>query len=153
MRPSARILANRRNACRSTGPKTELGKARIAKNALRHGLAIPVTFNLALAEEVEHLARLIAGTGADPARFERARRIAEAEIDLLRVRRARYALLTNPMARVRPPSPVKLLHAYKRAQAGLGMDEIGRAVLRALRGVNANLEPLTLEEGFEVLPV
>ena len=32
-----RIEANRRNAARSTGPRTEAGKARVARNAVTHG--------------------------------------------------------------------------------------------------------------------
>jgi len=32
-----RIEANRRNAAHSTGPRTEAGKARVARNAVRHG--------------------------------------------------------------------------------------------------------------------
>jgi len=38
-------VANRRNARRSTGPKTESGRARVAQNALRHGLSRPVAPN------------------------------------------------------------------------------------------------------------
>jgi hypothetical protein len=33
-----RVEANRKNASRSTGPKTETGKARVARNAVTHGL-------------------------------------------------------------------------------------------------------------------
>ena len=93
MRSSARVLANRRNAHRSTGPKTPQGKSRVAKNALRHGLAIPVTIDPALADAVECLARVIAGKDVGPIRLDGARRIAEAQIDLQRLRRARLALL------------------------------------------------------------
>ena len=34
--------ANRRNALHSTGPKTTVGRRRVAANALSHGLSIPV---------------------------------------------------------------------------------------------------------------
>jgi len=95
MRSSARVLANRRNARRSTGPKTSEGKSRGANNALRHRLAIPVTINPALVAAAERLARVIAGKDVDPIRLGGARRIAEAQIDLLRARRARLALLNS----------------------------------------------------------
>jgi len=39
MTSEAQIEANRRNSQRSTGPRTEAGKARSRRNALRHGLA------------------------------------------------------------------------------------------------------------------
>ena len=38
MASEAQILANRRNAQRSTGPRTEEGKERVARNGLKHGL-------------------------------------------------------------------------------------------------------------------
>jgi hypothetical protein len=42
MATNAQIAANRRNAEKSTGPQTEAGKAAVAQNALKHGLAAAV---------------------------------------------------------------------------------------------------------------
>ena len=38
MTTPAKVEANRRNARKSTGPRTLVGKARSSKNAVRHGL-------------------------------------------------------------------------------------------------------------------
>ena len=92
---SARKLrANRANARRSTGPKTAAGRVKAAQNARRHGLRIPVLSNPTLSAEVEMMARRIAGD-ASPELVELARRIAEAEIDVIRVRRVRHDLVSR----------------------------------------------------------
>ena len=43
MTSNRQIEANRGNAKRSTGPKTEAGKKRSSGNSLRHGLSRPMT--------------------------------------------------------------------------------------------------------------
>jgi hypothetical protein len=91
----AKIKANRANARASTGPKTAQGRARAARNALRHGLSLPPYANPPLSEEVEALAREIAGTDASAEIRQLACRIAEAQIDLRRVRHARHQFLTD----------------------------------------------------------
>jgi hypothetical protein len=91
-----KIKANRANARASTGPHTAQGRTRSARNALRHGLSLPVCSDPALCEEVEALARDIAGTGATEI-LELARRVAEAQIDLRRVRYARHKLLSDAL--------------------------------------------------------
>ena len=92
------IKANRANAQASTGPKTAQGRARAARNAIRHGLSLPVCSNPALSEEVETLAREIAGSGANAETQELARIVAEAQIDLRRVRHARHQLISRALA-------------------------------------------------------
>jgi hypothetical protein len=52
----------------------------------------------ALSEEVEGLAREIAGTGANAEIQELARRVAEAEVDMRRVRHARHRLLSDTLS-------------------------------------------------------
>ena len=98
MTSTRKIEANRKNARASTGPKTAQGRARLARNALRHGLSLPVCSDRVLCEEVESLARKIAGTEANVEIRQLARRVAEAQIDLRRVRHARYRLLSDALS-------------------------------------------------------
>ena len=65
------------------------------RNALRHGLSLPFYANPTLSKEVEELAREIAGTDANAEIRQLACRIAEAHIDLRRVRHARHQFLTD----------------------------------------------------------
>jgi hypothetical protein len=91
-----KVEANRVNARRSTGPKTVAGRAKAAQNARRHGLRIPVLADPALSAEVEALAKGIVGHECPtPELLALARKIAEAEIDILRVRRARSNLVSR----------------------------------------------------------
>jgi hypothetical protein len=92
-----KIRANRANARVSTGPKTAEGRRHAARNALRHALSLSVRSDPILSEEVETLARNIVGTDTNAERLELARRIAEAHIDLRRVRNARHQLLSQAL--------------------------------------------------------
>jgi hypothetical protein len=94
-----KITANRSNARASTGPQTTRGRARAARNALRHALSLPVCSNPALSKEVETLAREIAGPGANAETQELARQVAEAQIDLRRVRSARHQFLCDTLSK------------------------------------------------------
>jgi hypothetical protein len=84
MMSQAKLEANRRNALRSTGPRTAKGKARSRGNALKHGLAIPVSRDAAVTCELEAMAATF-GTLMENA--EAARLAAEAQLELMRVQR------------------------------------------------------------------
>ncbi len=88
-----RARANRKNARSSTGPKTRRGKARSAQNARRHGLSIPVLLDPKWSNEVRALARIITGKDRNPEHQEFARRVAAAQIDVVRARRVRIDLI------------------------------------------------------------
>jgi hypothetical protein len=88
-----KIAANRTSARSSTGPKTAQGRARAAHNALRHGLNVPICSDPTMTEELDTLAREIAGGEAHAEIGALARGVAEAYFDLRRVILARHRQL------------------------------------------------------------
>jgi hypothetical protein len=101
--------ANRLNARVSTGPRTAAGKARSRRNAFRHGLSLSVLADPALAAEVGALAQKILGeNNVNVELRELAHRIAETQIDLIRVRQARNNVLERTLRRYNDPSRPEL---------------------------------------------
>jgi hypothetical protein len=115
-----KIRTNRANARASTGPHTIRGRARVARNALRHALSLPVCSIPALSEEVEALASKIAGRGANAQTQELARRVAEAQIDLRRVRSARHQFLFDTLSKENYESYANMRMKVKLLRALLG---------------------------------
>jgi hypothetical protein len=97
MTSERKIKANRANSRASTGPKTARGRVRAARNALRHALSLSIHSDPALSEEAEVLARKIAGTDVSSEIQKLAHSIAEAQMELRRVRRARHQLFSETL--------------------------------------------------------
>src|SRR6187431_3231145 len=104
--PSDRqIAANRNNAKKSTGPRSDAGRAVSRRNAKRHGLAIAIGTDPAFQDEIEKLAKTLSLSCGMQHVDERAREAAEAELDLLRIRKVRaWVLETLYFAKSGPTS-------------------------------------------------
>lgn len=90
--------ANRRNAAKSTGPRTTAGKARTRRNALRHGLSLPLAAGIG--PELEALAAQIAGQRVTYDEAGQARIAAHAQLEVERVRQAKASLITSGAKRM-----------------------------------------------------
>jgi len=92
-----KIQANRANARLSTGPRTSRGRVRSAQNAFRHGLSLPVQADPLLFDQIQILANQIAGPQASAHIKMLALRVADAQIDLYRVRTLRHQFLSQKL--------------------------------------------------------
>jgi hypothetical protein len=145
--------ANRANAKASTGPKTKAGRARSAANALRHGLTISVYSEPALAPQAETIALRIAGPNTDAKALGWARRIAEAQVDLNRVRSLRRLAIARMLSDPRCDSPfgptqeIRLISRF--------LDRVGRDTVTAsdIDTMDEVLHPKPLERDAKLAKI
>jgi|SRR6516164_298615 len=124
MATDRQIAANRHNARRSTGPRSSAGRNRSRRNSYRHGLAAGVTLNAERIKHIERLARKIAGNSTDVLAVECARTLAQAEYELVQIRRSKVALISRVMAfgafetpdSTEPKEVRRLIRALKRGE-------------------------------------
>jgi hypothetical protein len=133
MASERQVAANRRNALKSTGPRSEAGKRRASRNAYRHGLAAAVGHSVTGAAEIDALASAIAvaatGFGAAAADAEIlafARAAAHAECERVRIRALKAAAMSALMAAANLPVVVPHFADKERvaiAGSGEGLSE------------------------------
>jgi hypothetical protein len=90
-----KIEANRRNALRSTGPRTDAGKARSRRNAFKHGLEIPLNRDDSFTERIERLTTELTVLFAKP--HESARLAAERQLEVARVQETRVNIINGKL--------------------------------------------------------
>ena len=138
MATEAQIAANRRNANRSTGPRSAAGKARVARNAFRHGLAARLVAGTPSAARVRQLADALLGAGPHS---EESRALAwiaaEAQQAIEQATDARSLIFKRTAPTVQPIRTAgarKNLEQIKRTIAGLeapAAELVGQRTLRS----------------------
>src|ERR1044072_8609905 len=93
MTSAKKVAANRRNAKKSTGPRTEGGRAKTSRNAQRHGFGALNAGNKLALYTINRIADRICDKDAGPIEYEQATIIAECQLNLARVRSVRVAII------------------------------------------------------------
>jgi hypothetical protein len=145
--------ANGANARASTGPKTRTGKARSARNALRHGLNIPVWSDLALAPRAEAIALTIAGPNADAEILDYARQIGEAQVDLNRVRSLRREVIARMLSQPRSDCRFTPLQQVRLINRFLNRVERNKATSIDLETIDPVLHPKPVEGDAKLVAI
>lgn len=144
--------ANCRNAARSTGPRSAAGKNRSKHNATTHGLTFTLYDEVIRTKDIDHLSRTIVGTNLDPKKFRFAQCVAQAELDLLRVRTARTVLLKQIFKDRRNYVPRGYRFRWKRSKQILGAPHIFYQLKHMDRILEADFPPALEREvrAFEI---
>ena len=162
MTSPAKIAANRRNARRSTGPRSAAGKARARRNAFRHGLATPASLDHAAMDRIDNLVDALTIDVHSQLQFQLATVAAEAQAEIERVRQTKVNLVNRASAQLRDEGAGLLSAGERAALAFAGKTEIlmaceryeRRAISRRNRALHALTKlqrELRREEAIEVV--
>jgi hypothetical protein len=91
MATEKQVAANRANARRSTGPKTEAGKRKSSQNAYQHGLSSSELPNSSSTAVVQTIVRALLEERANDQQKVAAQDLAQAQAALLQIQAARAA--------------------------------------------------------------
>jgi hypothetical protein len=111
MASAKQIAANRANAQKSTGARTAAGRATSSRNAYRHGLSVPIEPD---PQAMQALVQAIAGQTAGEAELRAARALAEAQLELKRIRTTRVAAMPTELDQMLNPRALAVLGAFDR---------------------------------------
>jgi hypothetical protein len=93
MATERQIAANRRNAGKSTGPRSTAGKRRARGNSFRHGLSRPAAPGSSDQDWIDRFARAATKGCRTAITLELARSAACAQLDLVRIGQVRAATI------------------------------------------------------------
>ena len=125
---------HRRNAGRSTGPRTAQGKSRSAQNARRHGFASTLIDTAPRSKRAELLARALAGPDPDPDpdRLHQARIVAEMRVRLAQIAEAKIGLIERMNIEL-PPTKINFIYGLLSTRDWTSPLRVADVVAKCLR--------------------
>jgi hypothetical protein len=117
MATAKQIAANRRNAQRSTGPRTAAGRSVSSRNTLRHGLSLPQEKDAATKAAINELAQLMAVDHSNNQKLIDVEEAAAALLDLMRIRKVRNEMLAAMDLATATPDELQRLLAIDRYES------------------------------------
>lgn len=149
MQHSARALANRRNAKRSTGPKSLEGKQRVARNAMSYGLSLPITDET---DDTTLAAAKLLAEQAGSSCIEAAQKFIAAQNRLLLIRNIRGRLFQEMddhlTGKIDPERDRRMLKAFV-YDSGLTLKQLGMALPVLNRPLREVLREITNLDRYE----
>jgi len=146
MTSAAKIAANQRNGRKSTGPRSASGKMRSCRNAFRHGLAIPISSDVAFANQIGPLSDELAATAKQLGQREAAQIAALAELELARAQHVKVQMINRAAQELQKQNCRDPEHLLALAYAGQlkALVKVDRYERRALSRRNRALRALEL---------
>jgi hypothetical protein len=118
MATQKQITANRANAKRSTGPRTAAGRSKSSHNTYRHGLSCQRALDSVGLAMLDSIARALIGNDASDDQVIAAKEIAEAQLELRRIRDVRRGMIqsfdTNSIWDLRAVAQLVAVDRYER---------------------------------------
>lgn len=131
-----------------TGPLSQEGKKRSSLNAVKHGLAVPISHDVALSAEAAALAHQIAGSQAELLGI--ALEIAEAELAITSVRRLRSEAIDTALRDPRYTSSADAIKFFKMVASAV-MDQTRMSDAEGLRDITAKRQESRPERHARIL--
>ena len=155
MSSNRKLAANKRNGCKSSGPRTAAGKKKASRNALKHGLSAVVHRQPAPSADIERLARAICGESERPELLAQARLIAITALALRAITAQRVAVVerlrdSTTIALAKGDNSLDLARA-RSMQTWLARREIDELVPKVLKKYNNELKSKKQARGLELI--